>query len=133
MKVGLNYDRRTVEALLPAVWDREAAYGMKNEEAPDSDMPRAKTNPKQANALWAHLADIRAAWAWAERGGVSLDEARALLLRHGLDLTLEEIALREGANKSTIARRVERGVGKIAAHLNGVAYVDGYDEVVDAA
>ncbi|MYT33320.1 MULTISPECIES: hypothetical protein [unclassified Streptomyces] len=53
------YDRRLVEHLLPAVWDQEVAYGIRNPTAPDADMPKAATAPKAASTLFAHLADIR--------------------------------------------------------------------------
>ncbi|AGM12068.1 DNA binding protein [Streptomyces phage Godpower] len=123
----MSYNRALVEKLLPCVWDGEAAYGLKNEQAPDADMPKTASNPKTANTLYAHLADIHTAWKWAVNDGVTLDEARAVLMRYGLDYTFEEIAGHFGVNKSTIQRRAERGVGKMTAHLNGVPYVDGYD------
>ncbi|QYW07892.1 helix-turn-helix DNA binding domain protein [Streptomyces phage RedBear] len=122
-----GYNRALVEKLLPAVWDGEAAYGMKNETQPDPDMPKVKANPKLANTLYAYLADIKTAWDWAWRGGLSVDEVRAVFMRYGLDWTLEFIAHEELCNKSTTQRRCERGVGKITAYLNGVEYVDGYD------
>ncbi|ATE85072.1 DNA binding protein [Streptomyces phage Celeste] len=123
----MSYNRALIERLLPCVWDGEAAYGLKNEQAPDADMPKVKANPKLANTLYAHLADIHTAWVWAVRGGLSLDEARALFMRYALDWTLEYIAHEESVNKSTAQRRCERGVGKLTAYLNGVPYVDGYD------
>ncbi|ATE85150.1 DNA binding protein [Streptomyces phage Goby] len=122
-----GYNRALVEKLLPCVWDGEAAYGLKNEQAPDADMPKVKANPKLANTLYAHLADIKTAWKWVERDGIPLEEAQTLLMRYGLDWTLEETAALFGVHKSTIQRRAERGVGRITAFLNGVEYVDGYD------
>ncbi|QDK03215.1 DNA binding protein [Streptomyces phage TuanPN] len=123
----MTYNRALVEKLLPTVWDDEASYGLKNEQAPDADMPKTASNPKTANTLYAHLADIRWAWKWAAKGGLPIEEAQTLLLRFGLDWTQEEIGDQLGVTHRAIGKRIERGVGKVTAHLNGVPYVDGYD------
>ncbi|AGM12222.1 DNA binding protein [Streptomyces phage Zemlya] len=123
----MSYNRALVEHLLPAVWDAEAAYGIRNPMQADADMPKGYSNPKTGGMIFAHLADIRDGWKWAYSGGLSLEEAQTILLRYGMDWTLEEIADLLGVHKSTIQRRAERGVGRIAAFLNGVPYVDGYD------
>lgn len=115
--------------MLPAVWDQDAAYGMKNETKPDPDMPKGHVDKKGSNFL-VHIADVRQAWKTAD---LTLDERRAVLLRYGLDMTFEEIADEFGVNKSTTQRRCERGVGKLAAHLNGEKYIDGYDQLEEAA
>ncbi|AKY03729.1 sigma factor [Streptomyces phage Lannister] len=122
-----GYNRALVEKLLPAVWDGHAAYGLKNDQAADADMPKGQTDPKTANTLFAHLADIKAAWRWVERGNIPIEEARALLLRFGLDLTQEEAAGPLGTHQRQVSRLIERGVGRVTAYLNGVTYVDGYD------
>ncbi|MEU1129537.1 hypothetical protein ABZ383_06670 [Streptomyces sp. NPDC005900] len=72
------YDRRIIEHLLPAVWDAETAYGIRNPQAPDADMPKGSVDPKTASLLFAHLADIRRGWAAAP---LSLGEGQALILR----------------------------------------------------
>lgn len=126
-----GYNRALVERLLPAVFDGAAAYGMKNDQSPDQDMPKVKSNPKHANTLYAHLADIHTAWQWVMKGGISKDEARALVMRYQGDWTYDLMAYIEGVNKSTCQRRCERGVGKIAAFLNGEQYVDGYDAEIE--
>src|SRR5690606_16497543 len=59
------YDRRLVELLLPAVWDADAAYGIRSPTAPDADMPKGTVDPRAASTLFAHLADIRQGWAAA--------------------------------------------------------------------
>ncbi|UJQ86462.1 hypothetical protein SEA_SUNSETPOINTE_44 [Streptomyces phage SunsetPointe] len=125
-KSGGGYDRRLVETLLPTVWDGAAVYGLKNDQAPDPDMPKAATNPKESNTLWAHLIDIRTAWNWA-KNTLPLAELQVVFMRYGLDRKVEDIAEFQGVNKGTVSRRAERAVGKITAHLNGVPYVDGYD------
>ncbi|MFG2147383.1 hypothetical protein ACGFRG_24830 [Streptomyces sp. NPDC048696] len=121
-----GYDRRLVEHLLPAVWDVEAAYGIRNPQAPDADMPKGTVDKKAAGILFAHLADIRQAWRTCE---LSLGERRALFLRYSLDWPDSLIAARDGVTDRAVRYRLERGVGKIAAHLNGTDYVDGYDQM----
>ncbi|WP_372411830.1 hypothetical protein [Streptomyces luteireticuli] len=117
------YDRRLVEHLLPAVWDQEAAYGIRNLQAPDADMPKGTADPKAASALFAHLADIRQGWATAP---LSIGERQALVLRYGADVSDEEAGGLQGVTDRAVRYRCERGVGKLAAHLNGHEYVDGY-------
>ncbi|ANT41051.1 sigma factor [Streptomyces phage Nanodon] len=123
----MSYNRALVEHLLPAVWDAESAYGIKNPTQADADMPKGHKNPKTGGMIFAHLADIRSAWKWAEAGGIPIEEAQALLLRFGLDLTQEEAAGPLGTHQRQVSRLIERGVGRLTAHLNGVEYVDGYD------
>lgn len=118
------YDRRTVELLLPAVWDEEFAYGMRDQYAPDPDMPKVKSNKAHANTLYAMLADIRRAW---DRAPVTMPERRALLLRYGMDWEQTDIAFNQGVTKQAINIRIERGVGRITAWLNGDTYIDGYE------
>ncbi|MGW1836994.1 hypothetical protein [Streptomyces sp. NPDC002067] len=121
----MTYDRRLVEHLLPAVWDAEAAYGIRNPTAPDADMPRAAVDPKTASTLFAHLADIRRGWATAP---LSLGERQALICRFGADLPDDASGALQGVTDRAVRYRCERGVGKIAAHLNGDEYIDGYEE-----
>ncbi|MGM9381145.1 sigma factor-like helix-turn-helix DNA-binding protein [Streptomyces antibioticus] len=125
-----GYNRAIVEKMLPAVWDQDAAYGMKNETKPDPDMPKGHVDKKKGSDFLVHIADVRQAWRLAE---LTIDERRSVLLRYGFDLTYEEIADEFGVNKSTTQRRSERGVGKLAAHLNGEQYIDGYDQLEEAA
>ncbi|MER8116247.1 hypothetical protein [Streptomyces sp. NPDC094031] len=124
-----GYDRRLVAHLLPAVWDVEAAYGIRNPTAPDADMPRGTVDKKSAGTLFAHLADIRRGWATAP---LSLVERRALFMRFALDWDDRRMAAREAVTDRAVRYRLERGVGKLAAHLNGLDYVDGYDELTSA-
>lgn len=110
------YSRELVERLLPAVWDEEFAYGMRNPYTPDPDMPKGTIDKKASGTLNAHLADIR--WAW-QRARLERAERQALVLRFGMDLTLAEVGLRMGLSKSAAQRWVEEGVGSIHAWLNG--------------
>ncbi|MGW1258430.1 hypothetical protein ACWD5Q_25435 [Streptomyces sp. NPDC002513] len=124
------YDRRLVEHLLPAVWDAEAAYGIRHPQAPAADMPKGTTDPKIAGNLFAHLADIRHGWASAP---LTLGERQALVLRYGADLPDDESGALQGVTGRAVRYRCERGIGKIAAHLNGREYIDGYEELNIAA
>ncbi|MEV0437814.1 hypothetical protein AB0I84_00640 [Streptomyces spectabilis] len=125
-----GYERRLVEHLLPAVWDATAAYGIRNPTAPDADMPKGSVDPRTAGTLFAHLADIRQAWAACD---LSRGERRALFLRYALDWPDELIAARDAITDRAVRYRLERGVGKLAAWLNGQRYVDGYDELANTA
>lgn len=119
-----GYNRALIEHLLPAVWDQEAAYGIRNPQAPDADMPKGTVDPKTAGMLFAHLADIRQAW---RKTPLSAPEAQALFMRYCLDAHDDVIAAFQGVSSRAVRYRLERGVGKVAAWLNGVEYVDGYD------
>ncbi|MEU8133207.1 hypothetical protein [Streptodolium elevatio] len=119
-----GYNRALVEHLLPAVWDSEAAYGMKIDTLPDADMPRGYRDPKKGSPLFAHLADVRHGYVHAD---LTLVERTSLVLRYGLDMAYEEIAATRGVRKQSAQEATERAVGKLTAHLNGERYIDGYD------
>ncbi|MFD3325773.1 hypothetical protein [Streptomyces sp. NPDC058701] len=125
-----GYDRRLVEHLLPAVWDVEAAYGIRTPTAPDADMPKGTVDKKSAGTLFAHLADIRTGWRTAPLSRV---ERRAVFMRFALDWDDRRIAARETVTDRAVRYRLERAVGKLAAHLNGTEYVDSYDDLECAA
>lgn len=122
------YNRAVVEKMLPAVWDRDAAYGMKNETRPDPDMPKGHVDKKKGSDFLVHLADVRLA---VEKGPLSFDEKQALFMRYYLDDVQEYIAKHQGVSQQAVSYRIERGVGKLAAHLNGDKYIDGYDQLED--
>lgn len=125
-----GYNRALVEHILPAVWDADAAYGIKQETSPDADMPKVKANPKLANTMYAHIADIKQAWRRAE---LTLIERQSIVLRYGFDYGYEEIGTLRGVRKSAAQEASDRAVGKLTAYLNGEKYIDGYDQLeVDA-
>ncbi|MEU4731057.1 hypothetical protein [Streptomyces sp. NPDC023588] len=64
---------------------------------------------------------------------LSLVERRALFMHFSRDWDDRRIAAREAVTDRALRYRLERGVGKLAAHLNGAAYVDSYDELETAA
>ncbi|MEU9791102.1 hypothetical protein AB0E27_10755 [Streptomyces sparsogenes] len=112
-----------MERTLTALWDPDAAYGMKNEQAPDADMPKGFVDKKKGSNFGAHLADVRRAW---ESGPLSLVEKQAVFMRYALDQEQGVIAAFQGVTQQAVSYRVERGVGKLTAHLNGDQYIDGY-------
>lgn len=112
----MSYSPDLVVQLLPAVWDQTYAFGMANPVAPDPDMPRSKPDPKTGGTIFAHLADIRGAW---DRAELPHSERVALLLRHGLGWTDDEIAALDGVTGRAVRYRLERGAERLASHLNG--------------
>lgn len=118
------YDRRTVELLIPAVWDKDYAYGVRQPTAPDPDMPTAKSAKNKANTLYAMLADIRSAW---RRACVPLSERQAMFMRYALDWDQKDIGTVQSVTQQAASSRIERGIGRMTAWLNGETYVDGYD------
>ncbi|MFE3589375.1 hypothetical protein ACFXOY_17860 [Streptomyces niveus] len=118
-----------MEKILPAVWDQDAAYGMKNELVPDADMPKGHVDKKKGATFPAHLADVRHGWRVAD---LTLIERQSLLLRYGLDWAYDEIGASRGVRKQSAQQATERAVGKLTAHLNGEPYIDGYDHLVNA-
>lgn len=108
------------------VFDSDSAYGMKNDTAPDADMPRAQTDKKKGSNFPAQLADVRRAW---ERGPLSLVEKQAMFMHYALDAHDDVIATFQKVTDRAVRYRIERGVGKLAAHLNGDQYIDGYDQL----
>ncbi|ATI18667.1 DNA binding protein [Streptomyces phage Amethyst] len=120
------YNRALVEHILPAVWDAEAAYGLKAELVPDADMPRGHKDPKKGSPLFAHIADIKQAW---KRTDLTTVERQSIVLRYGLDYGYEEIADARGVRKQSAQEATERAVGKVTAWLNGDKYIDGYDQL----
>lgn len=119
-----NYDRRTVEALLSVLWDPDVVWGLKQDEVPDPQMPKAKANPAHGNTLGAMMADIQRAWKLAD---VPTTERRVLVLRHALDWTYQEIGDNQGVTHKAALYRDERGVGRLTAFLNGDKYHDNYE------
>lgn len=112
-----DYSRESVETLLPAVWDESYMYGLpQRDDAPDPDMPRGASNKARGNNLSAYIADIKTGW---EETPLSIKERRALLLAYGLGWTQKEIAFNQGVSQQAISKRIEQGVGKIVARLNG--------------
>ena len=124
--MGAGYNRAIIEKMLPAVWDSQAAYGMKNDTKPDPDMPKGHVDKKKGSSLLVHIADVRQAWG---RTDLTLIERQSLVMRYGLDYSFEEIGEARGVRKQSAQESSERAVGKMTAWLNGEKYVDGYDNL----
>jgi hypothetical protein len=117
-----DYSRESVESLLPAVWDDSFVYGLPQKDtAPDPDMPKGASNKAHANNLAAYIADIKFGW---EKTPLTDRERRALVLAFGFGWTQREIAFNQGVDQGTISRRIDAGVGKVVARLNGGYYYD---------
>ncbi|AUG87232.1 sigma factor [Streptomyces phage Omar] len=126
MKV--TYQRTDVEQVLPYLYDAEAAYGIKSEIYVEDGMPKGYSDPSKGNSIFASLADVRRAW---DHGPLSAVEKQAVFMRYVLDDILGDIAGHQGVSERGALYRVERGVGKLTAHLNGDKYIDGYDQLED--
>lgn len=127
-----DYNRDSVEELLPAVWDESYCYGLdRKPNIPDPDMPRSQANPAHGNNLSAAIADIRTGWKQAE---LTIEERRALFLAHGAGWTQRQAAFNQGVSQTAISRRVQNGIAKIVATLNGGEWYEAEDqEEVQAA
>lgn len=114
---GKGYTPAIIEAALPMLWDDSRAGQMEVATAPDQGMPKGSSNKAHAGTPWAIYADVRTAW----RAAVRPEEAVALYLVYGLGLEQREAAELEGVDHTTIMRRVDRGLMRMADALNGTA------------
>lgn len=120
------YDRRTVENLLPTIWDESYAFGLdRDEHAPDPDMPRGSRDVSHGNTLYAYLADMKTAWKHAP---MTLRQRRAVFLRHAFGLTEVAIGAHENVSQQAISRRLEGAVGRMTNYLNGDVQVSADDD-----
>jgi len=102
---------------MPCLWDEDLAVnGISNPLAPPPDMPKATANPSHTNTHIAHMADLRRAYQGA---GLSNGQRQVLFLRFSLDSLLEEIAWDLSIDERTVRRRLDSGIGKIRASMNG--------------
>lgn len=112
-----DYTEEAIKVLLPAVWDESYAYGLPDrEDAPEQDMPKSASNKARANNHWAYIADVKTGWG---KTPLTRLERRALLMSYGLGYTHAEIAGIEGVPRQNISRRIDTGIKKITACLNG--------------
>lgn len=102
---------------MPCLWDESlAVYGISNPLAPPPDMPKATANPSHAGSHMAHMADLHRAYHVA---GLSIGQKQVLFLRFSLDSLLEEIAWDLSIDEHVVRRRLDSGIGKIGASMNG--------------
>lgn len=118
----MAYDRRAVEALLPAVWDDAfMVHGIVTEERRDPEMPGSKPDPTKLNTHLAAIADMRTAWKKAE---LTRRERQVLLLAYGMDMPRKEVGPVLKIARATVYRDLDAGVGRLVAWLNGKDYYD---------
>lgn len=114
-----DYTEDAVRLLLPAVWDESYAYSLPDrDDAPDKDMPKSASNKARSNNHWAYIADIKTGW---NKTPLTLDERRALLLYFGMGWTQRDIAFNQDTSQQTVSNRLDSGVKKITARLNGAS------------
>lgn len=124
------YDRRAVEALIHAVWDEQAAFGIRKEETPEPGSPKAPSDPAHSNTLYAMLADIRRAW---DHASIPLAQRQSLLLHFGLGYEPVEAGYILGVTKQATQYRIDQGVGRLAAFMNAERYTTDYESKTDAS
>ncbi|WP_405056935.1 hypothetical protein OG474_29880 [Kribbella sp. NBC_01505] len=115
------YDRELIERLLFTVWDPEAMYGVPAPQAPPQDMPRGTANKKEANTLYAHLADMNTGW---QKTDLRREERQAIFLKYGMDLSMTDAATVLDRPRKTVEYHCYTGVGKIVAKLNGDVFAE---------
>lgn len=142
-----GYTADLIEQLLPAAWDPSYAFGMSNPDAPtlvfrckthpkvvevvteagvdvistcacvEPASRRATVDPKRGGMLFAHLADIKSAWA---RAPLTPKMRVAVLLRFGFGWTHVEVGRYQGVSKQTAEERTARAVALMGEHLGGI-------------
>jgi hypothetical protein len=108
------YDRRTVERLIPYLWDTSYAYRATDPYAPDPDMPRGQANPARSGNLWAGVADVRRAWSGAS---LTQFERQAIVCEYGLRWPVKLTAKKLDRVPSMIATTLYEGVGSMLDFL----------------
>lgn len=112
----MSYSEAVVESLLATVWDRTYAWGIQNDSTPDPDMPKSRyKSPQEATTFWAHLIDVRIAWAAAP---LSHAERKALLLHFAFGWEQKEIAFNQRVSQQAISKRLAKGVREMTEWLN---------------
>lgn len=102
---------------MPCLWDEDLAVnGINNPLAPPADMPKAVVNPSHAYTHTAHVADLHRGY---QRAGLSTGQRQVLFLRFGFDSLLTEIARDLSIDERTVRRRLDSGISKIGASMNG--------------
>ena len=111
------YEKAEIERLMPCLWDESlVVYGIGNPYAPPADMPKMTVNPSHTYTHVAHVADLRRAY---QTAGLSVGQKQVLLLRFGLDSLLAEIAGDLSVDEHVVRRRLDSGIGKMRASMNG--------------
>ena len=114
----MTYDRRQVEALIPAIWDDAyLIHGVEREEVRDPEMPKGPGgDPSHQGGHVVAIVDVRRAWKWS---GLTLREKEAIALHYGMSMTWREVGRVLNRDHTTVREGGERGVGRMVAWLNG--------------
>lgn len=92
---------------------------VREEYAPDDDMPRAAGNAARGNTLAAELIDVKRAWLWAVKGQ-RLHSPEATFLHYGEGMTHQQIGRALGTPRTTVIDQITADVGLLAlAATNG--------------
>lgn len=111
----MNYEWADVEALLELMWDPHQHWGPVRDGAPDSDMPKGGSDPRNASTWMAELADIKRAW---QRTDLTDVERRRLFMHYGLGWPYAVVGAHEGVNKKTAQESCTRGVSALVDNIN---------------
>ena len=102
---------------MPCLWSEDLAVnGINNPLAPSPDMPKATVDPSHGFTHIAHMADLHRAWRSAD---LSHGQRQALFLRFGFDSLQMEIAVDLDITQQAVSRRLDSGISKIRASMNG--------------
>lgn len=123
----MSYTPEMVALLLPAVWDSGVTQ-VRNPHEPDPDMPKVKADPKLSGTILAMLADIRSAWKCAP---LVHEDRVALFLTYAVDWSQQEVADVSVVDRSTVSRRLARGLNILLFTLNGKEWEDNDEGEVD--
>ncbi|MFC4335999.1 hypothetical protein [Salininema proteolyticum] len=110
-----QYERATVEMLMPYMWGHDYAYGIHSVYAADPDMPRGRANPAEGCTLWAVMADLKRAWVRADLTDL---EREVIVLVYGARMGLGEVAAKLRVEGCAVETALYEGVGKLLDHLN---------------
>ena len=102
---------------MPCLWDESlVVYGINNPLAPPADMPKGTIDPSHSYTHVARVADLRRAYQGA---GLSTGQRQVLFLRFSLDSLLTEIAWDLSIDEHIVRRRLDSGIDKMRASMNG--------------
>ena len=112
---------------MPCIWDEGLeVHGIPNPFASARDMPKAAVDPSHAGSHMVHVADLQRGW---KKADLSLGQRQVLFLRFALESLLVEIAQDLDINARTVRRRLDTGVAKIGATMNGRPFIENEEEI----
>jgi len=106
-----TYTRDDIEKLLMALFN--GGIKIREDYAPDDDMPRAAGNAARGNSFAAELIDAKNAWLWAVVGQ-RLYSPEAVFLHYGEGMDHHRIGLALGTPRTTVIDRITADIGLLA-------------------